>query len=171
MLDAIVRLLKALNSDVSPWAIAFGLTLGMIIGYTPTFTWHNLVVLLLICVLRVNFSSAIAGMILGAALAWPFSAPAIALGETLLTHPELQSFWTTLFNIPFMLVLGLNHTHTLGSLLVALIALLPLTLLVKFLVERYRLHVMAWFNKLKVVQALKASKFWGLLTSIYGLRG
>lgn len=171
MLDAIVRLLKALNSDVSPWAIAFGMTLGMVVGYTPTMAWHNLFIVLLICVLRVNFSSAIAGMIVGAALAWPLSAPAIALGEHLLTDPGLEAFWTGLFSVPLMLVLGLNHTHMLGSLVVAMVALLPLTWVIKLLVERYRLHVMAWFNKLKVVQALKASKFWGLVTSIYGLRG
>lgn len=171
MLDAIFRLLKALNSDVSPWAIAFGLTLGMVVGYTPTLAWHNLIIVLLICVLRVNFSSAIAGIILGAALAWPLSAPAISLGESLLTNPGLQDFWTSLFNVPLMLVFGLNHTHMLGSLVVAIVALLPLTFIVKVLVERYRQHVMVWLNKLKVVQALKASKFWGLITSIYGLRG
>ena len=53
------KLFKILNGDIDPKQIAAGFAFGAIIGLTPVFSLHNLIVLLLICIIRINVSSVI----------------------------------------------------------------------------------------------------------------
>ena len=59
LLKLLGKLIKALTSNESPGQIAGGFILGMIIGLTPFWSLHNLVVVLLIILIRVNISMSI----------------------------------------------------------------------------------------------------------------
>ena len=58
-LELLAKLFKILRSQDSPSQIAWGFVLGMIIGLTPLFSLHNLVIFIIIVIFKVNAGMAI----------------------------------------------------------------------------------------------------------------
>lgn len=56
MLRPIIKVLKALNSNESPWQISLGLLLGTVLALTPLLSPHNLIVLFLALIINLNIS-------------------------------------------------------------------------------------------------------------------
>ncbi len=166
MLDMLAKFLKILNSDAAPGQIALAFAFALIVGLTPFFSFHNLIVLFFVLVLRVNLSAfflASAFFTLIAYLVDPFS---VMIGEYLLMMPELQTFWTDLYQSELARVSQFNHTLMLGSVVIALAAFIPVLLLSRKLVMVYRIQFMAWFEKLRVVQWVKASRFYKIYEAL-----
>ena len=171
MLGMLARLLKALNSESGPWAIAWGFVFGMIMGLTPLLSAHNLVVLFLAMSLRINFSGFLLAWVFFSGVAYVFDPVADYLGEQLLQAEALQGLWYSLYDQAWARLLQFNHTITLGSLVFALL-FAPVWLGISYMaIVNYRRRVQAWFVKLKVVQALKGTKFWSLYQKIDTVRG
>lgn len=162
MIEPIFKLLKALNSDASPWQIAFAAALAMIIGLTPLWSLHNLIILFIACVVRVHFSTFLVFWAVFSAIAYLMDPWFHQLGLYWLTLPALESFWTSLYQIDFWQVAHFNHTVTLGSLVVAIISFVPTTVFFRLSINRYRADVLPWVNKLKVLQVLKGSRLFEL---------
>lgn len=163
MLTMLAKLLKALNSESAPWQIALALALSMIIGFTPLWSLHNLVILLLAMIIRVNLSAFFLGILVFTGLAMALvDTWAIELGEAVLTRPDLQALWTELYAQDVWRMLAFNHTLTLGGLCIAVIAFIPVFLFSLIFVRVYRERVLNWVNKLKITQVLKASTFYSL---------
>lgn len=171
MLGMLTRLFKALNSESGPWAIAWAFVLGMIIGLTPLFSLHNLLILFLAMSLRINFSGFILAWLFFSGVAYAFDPIADYIGETLLQAEALQGMWFAMYDQPWARLMQFNHTITLGSLVFALL-FAPIWLFISYhLIIKYRSRVQAWFVKLKVVQALKGTKFWTLYAKLSSVRG
>lgn len=168
MLTLIARLFKALNSDSAPGQVAFAFALAMIVGFTPFMSYINLIVLLVALLLKINLSAFILGAAVFSMLGYLLDPMSIALGEALLLNPELNSLWTSLYQNDFLRLLEFNNSLTLGGFLIALAALVPVTWLARMLVIQYRGKVLAWVEKLKIVQMLKASKFYYIYNSLAG---
>src|SRR5256885_8203044 len=143
-----IGLLKHLHSDDTPGQVGAGLALGAILGLTPLLNLHNVVVLILIIMLRVSFSGALLGWLLFAPLGFAFDPLFDALGHRLLLEtPALTGVWATLFNTSVVPLTNFNNTVVLGSLAVALALFLPLNVLGRFGVRRYRAAVQAWVRR------------------------
>ena len=155
MLSLLARLFKALNSEAAPGQVALGFALAMIPGFTPLFSLINLVVLLLVCILRVNFSAF-------SAIGYFLDPASAQLGEYLLTLPALTDTWTQLYQNDWLRISSFNNTVTMGGLVISILLLIPMTLISRILILQYRKRVLNWVNRLKIVQALKATKFWSL---------
>ena len=166
MLDTLAKLLKALNSESAPGQIAVAFSLSLIVAMTPTFSVHNLFILLLALVLRINFSAFIVGFAGFSLIAWFADRYAARLGESLLTNPGLQDTWTALYQNDFWRLTAFNHSLVLGGLVISLLAFVPVFLLTRVLINLYRQRVISWVNRLRVVQVVKASKFYSLYQSL-----
>ncbi len=143
-----ISLLKHLHSDDTPGQVGAGLALGAILGLTPLLNLHNVVVLILIIMLRVSFSGALLGWLLFTPLGFAFDPLFDALGHWLLLEtPALTGVWTTLYNTPVVPLTNFNNTVVLGSLAVALALFLPLNVLGRLGVRRYRAAVQAWVRR------------------------
>ena len=59
VLEFVAKLIKILRSEISPNQISWGFVLGMILGLTPIMSLHNLLVVILIIILKVNLATAI----------------------------------------------------------------------------------------------------------------
>lgn len=158
MLKQLLKLLKVLNSDVNPSQIAGGLVLGMLLGLTPLWSLHNILVLLLICILRINVSATLISMAVFSALAYLLDPLFIRLGERVLTDPGLAALWTSLYQQEIWRLAHFNNTLTMGSVLVSVALLLPAFLLFRILIIQYRERILAWVMKLRIMQVIKASK-------------
>lgn len=168
MLTQVIKVFIALNSENSPRQIAYALALGMVIGLTPLFSLHNLLILLLAFLIRVHLSSFFVGWtvfsLIGLLLAPVFA----SLGEALLTSVALQPTWHALYQITLFKLAHLHHTLTLGALVVTLVLFVPFVLLAQYLVVKYRDHVMAFVMKMKIVQMLKGSRFYQFYLKVQG---
>jgi uncharacterized protein (TIGR03546 family) len=166
MIAMLAKLLKALNSDSAPGQIALAFALGLITGLTPLFSLHNLIVVFFACIIRLNFSAFLLATAFFSGIAYLLDPASVALGESLLTHSDYQEFWTGLYQSELFRVMALNNTLILGSLLVAIVAFIPVLLLSRWLVTTYRVKFMAWVEKLKITKLLKASKFYKVYQAI-----
>lgn len=156
-MNIVAKFIKALNSDASPWQIAFAVMFALIVGLTPFWRLHNLIILCLVLGFRVNLGSFVAALTLFSGLAYLFDPAMIGVGEGLLTSESLQPFWTQLYANNLARLGQFNHTLTLGSLSVSLL-LAPFVLIAtRFLVGQYRNRLRAWVNRLRIARLLKAS--------------
>jgi uncharacterized protein (TIGR03546 family) len=160
MIGMLAKLLKALNSDSAPGQIALAFALAVITGLTPLLSLHNVLIVFIACILRINFGAFLLGTLFFSGLAYLIDPAAIALGESVLTNVAYQGFLTDLYQSDFWRATRFNNTLVLGSLIIALIAFIPVLLISRWLISVYRNKLMAWVEKLKIVKVLKASKFY-----------
>lgn len=171
MIKALAQLLKVLNSETEPGQISLALCLSMIAGFTPVLSVHNLLVLLLVLVLRVNLAAFGLGWAFFSAVAYPLDPLFDLLGLTVLRAPALRGIWTGLYNTAWFRLDRLNNTVVMGSLLFALIVFVPALIIFNVLIRRYRAHILAWVRKTRLMQAFQASKLYEIYQSVAGWRG
>ena len=159
----LLKLINILNKEGSPKGIAGGMALGAILGLTPFLSVHNLVVLILIFMIRVNIASAFVSLGVFSLFAYLLDPLFNKIGYTLLTRVSaLRPLWITLYNTPIVPWTKFNNTLTLGSLVFALLLFVPLYFLVLRSVIHYREKIMTRIEKWRIVQILKASTFYDL---------
>lgn len=160
MLTMIAKLLKILNSDSSPGQIALGFAFALFIGLTPFFSLHNLVILLLVFIIRVNLGGFFLAAAVFTLLAYLLDPVSIQIGEKLLNDPAMVGFWTELYQSDAWRAFKFNHTLLLGSVVLSAVLFIPVWVIFSILIKQYRTRLMAWFEKLKIVKFIKASKFY-----------
>lgn len=166
MFNILAKFLKALNSETDPGQISFAIVLGMIMGFTPLWSFHNIIVLFLVLVIRTNLSGFLGSFALFSGLAYLIDGAFIQLGESLLSNPALIETWTILYNIDFWRLSHFNNTLTLGSLVVALILAIPFYFTGLFIITQYREHILQWVMKTRLAQIVRASKFYKLFAAV-----
>jgi uncharacterized protein (TIGR03546 family) len=169
-LEILAKLFKILRAEDTPNQIASGFFLGMIIGLTPFLTVHNMIIILLIFILKVNVGSAVFAFAIFSGLAYLFDPVFHSFGYYILVDMNsLHGFLVTLFNIPIVALSRYNNTVVMGSLVISLILILPVFFLMKYFVKYYREHIDAKLQKLKIVQIVKGSKFYKIYEKIRGV--
>lgn len=164
----LAKLLKALHSDVGPWSLAFGIALGMIVGLTPLIKLHNVILLFVVLLFRVNLSTFLLSWGLFSVIAYMLDPLMNIVGESLLTNQSLLSMWTALYSTGVGRLSQFYHTLTLGSLIVSLI-LFPMVLFAsKILVIKYREHFLIWVEKWRIVQVVKGSRVYQVYQGLGG---
>ena len=159
---ALAKLLIILNSETNPSQISLAFCFAMVVGFTPLWTPHNLIVIFLLLLLRANLSAFILGWALFSTLAFALDPLFHRLGLAVLTAPALEPLWTSLYNSTLWRIENFNDTIVAGSLCVSLIGFVPLFLLSNVLVRRYRDHVLEWFMRTRLMTFIKASRFYGV---------
>ena len=171
-LQFIAKLIKILRSGASPPQIAGGFILGMIIGLTPLWSLHNLLIALIIILINVNISMAIFSFLLFSGIAYLVDPLFHNFGYFLLVElSSLRGVYTSMYNIPVIALTKFNNTVVMGSFVSSLILLLPVYFLTKMGVLAYREKVEARVQKLKIVQMLKGSKVYSLYEKYSDWRG
>ena len=160
MIKLLAKLLRVLNSETEPGQISLGLCFAMVAGLTPLVSLHNLLVLLLVFLLRVNLSMFLLGLVFFTGIAYLLDPFFHALGLALLTAPGLQGIWTALYQSIWWRIEHFNNSIVMGSLAFSLVMFVPLLLLSNLLIRRYRTHALTWVRKTRIMQMLKASKLY-----------
>ncbi|MBU0729054.1 MAG: TIGR03546 family protein [Proteobacteria bacterium] len=171
MLTLIAKLLKIINSESDPGQISLAFCLAMIAGFTPLLSLHNLLILLLILILRVNLSAFILGLGVFSCFAYLLDPLFHEIGQAFLTFPALEGFFTILYGITLMRLFAYNNTLVFGSLLLALILFVPLYFVFNALIIRYRETLLAWVQQTKMMLIFKASKVYSIYQSLSGFGG
>jgi uncharacterized protein (TIGR03546 family) len=170
VLQIIAKLFKILRSEASPNQIAWGFSLGMIIGLTPFWTVHNMVLIFLIAILKVNIGMALFSFALFSGVAWLLDPVFHNFGYYLLVDvTALHSLWTTLYSLPVIALSRYNNTVVMGSLVVSLLLVIPVFPFARYFVIFYRKKIDPMVQRIKFFQIIKGSKVYQLYEKIKGI--
>lgn len=164
LLNLVRKLLVALVSSNTPHKIAVAYALGGIMGLTPSNLPLSVTIMAVLLLFNVNFTAGMLSAAIHTVFAPSLYPVAHKWGVSLLIENEgLSPFWTSLYNMPVFPLYNFNNTVMLGMLLISFSALIPNYLFMRVFVRIYREKLHPMLSKLKVVQAVKASKFvqWG----------
>jgi uncharacterized protein (TIGR03546 family) len=171
MLRAILKLLHVLNSEAEPGQISLALAFGLITGFTPLWSLHNLLVLLLVLVLRVTLSAFLLGAAVFSGVAYLLDPVFHRVGLAVLTAQPLEGVWIALYNSTLWRIERFNNSIVMGSLLISLALFVPTVLALNWAIRQYRARVLASVKRLRIVQALTATKFAQMYRSYSNLGG
>lgn len=171
MLKLIAKFLKVLNSDAEPAQISLALCFAMIAGLTPLTSLHNILILLLVCLLRANLAAFLLGLFIFTGLAYLLDPLFHQLGLLLLTLAPLKPLWTSLYNITLFRLANFNNSIVMGSLVFSLVLFGPLYLLLNQLITRYRVHLRHWVEKSRLMKLFMASKLYNVYKTVVGFGG
>ena len=153
---------RALNSDGTPGQVGMGMAIGLAFGLTPLLSLHNLVILAVAMLTTVSFPGVMLGWAVGVPIGFLLDPLFDQVGMAILMSDATAPFFTWVVNTPVIALSGLNNSITLGSLVVWFILILPAFFLFRALVARYRVHVLAYVQRWRVVQVVKSSKLWSV---------
>lgn len=171
MLRMIAKILKVLNSESNPGQISMALCLSIVAGLTPLMSPHNLLVIFLVLVLRVNLSAFILGLGLFTGAAYALDPIFHRIGLAVLTAGALDGLWTALYNSTPWRLEHFNNSVVMGSLIVSLALFAPCYFILNRLVYKYREHVLEWVRKTRIMQVFKGSKLYSAYKSVSGWGG
>ena len=171
MIKMIAKLFKVLNSETEPGQISLAFCLAMILGLTPLMSLHNLVVILLMLLVRVNLSACILGWIFFSGIAYILDPLFNLIGLAVLTSKGLEGLWTSLYNITLFRLAKFNNSIVMGSFLFSLIFFIPLYLLSNQGIRKYRVYVLEWVQKTRLMKAFKANKLYKAYQAVSGWGG
>lgn len=166
MFTIIAKFLSILNSDAAPSHIALAISLALIAGMNSLFSVFGLVVVLLIIILRVNLSALIVAYGLFAGVTLLLSGLLSEIGVAVLSAEALQGVWQQAYQFSLFRFAELNNSLVMGQFVMSLVLFIPVFLLALFLVIKYRVAMQAFVEKFKVVQSLKASKFYQIYQNV-----
>ncbi len=171
LLKYIAKLLKELSSEAEPSQLAGGFILGMIIGLTPVMSLHNLFIVVLILILKVNIGMALLAFAVFSGVAYLADPAFHAFGVWMLEHESLKDLWTSIYDNEWWAMTRFYNTVVLGSFVSAVILCAPMFPLTMVAIKQYRTHIHARIQKLKIVKALKGTKIYSIYQTVNRVRG
>lgn len=171
----IARLIAALNANRRPGEVAAGIAMGVLLALMPTGNLLWVLLLILSAFLRINLGIEIVTILVFSPLS-PLADPLLhRLGLAILTNPNLESFFASLYQLPLLPFTRFNNTVVLGSFIAGIVLWLPVFFLGRVLVGVYRTKIHPAIANSKIVKAFEkvpiVSKITGLVrkfSRIYG---
>lgn len=159
MIRAAYKLIRIIGSETEPGQISLGFAFALIAGFTPLVSLHNLLVLFLILVLRVNLAAFFFGLAFFSGVAYLLDPLFHRIGLAVLTAGPLEGLWTTLYNWTLLRLERFNNSIVMGSLIVSVVLFAPFYLISNRLILKYREHFLAWVEKTKLVHVLNIMRY------------
>jgi len=156
-LKFIQAMVKALNSEGTPGQVAAGMAFGAALGLTPLLNLHNFLIVLLVLILNVSMAGFSLGWLLFVPIGFLLDPLFDAIGNALLGNESLQPLWTSMANAPLIPFTNFHNTVVLGSLVFWVIAWLPIFLLARWGVTRYRATLYERLKQTRLFQVVRAS--------------
>lgn len=161
MIRAAYKLLQVISSETEPGQISLGFAFALIAGFTPLVSLHNLLVLFLILILRVNLSAFFLGLAFFSGVAYLLDPVFHRIGLAVLTAGSLEGLWTAFYNSTLWRLERFNNSIVMGSLAVSLALFVPFYLLSNALILKYREHFLAWIQKTRLLSVLNVLRYGG----------
>lgn len=160
ILKSFFSFIKLLNSETGTVQIAAGLATGFILGMTPIMSLQAFLVFIFLFVFRIQIGAAFVAMFFFKFAAYLFDPVFDSIGYFVLSMPSLQSFFTSLYNMPILPYTRFNNTIVMGSFIVTVL-LSPIVFFLSLkLVAQYRVQVVARIQGTKAWKLLKATSLY-----------
>jgi len=165
--SGIKKVFKILKSSLSPNQIAFSFALGVFAGLPPM-GLHVIIPITLALLVRGSFRAFLLSMGLFKLISIGVAPGSYVIGRFLLdSHRGLDSVWRVLFHLPVAAPMGYGHYLLLGGLTLSFVIAIPVFLLVRFLVIKYRSSFAAWVAAWSVSGKLRDKKWASFLRWLF----
>jgi uncharacterized protein (TIGR03546 family) len=159
LLKLLQSLVRTLHSEGTPNQIAAGVALGAALGLTPIANVHNVVIAILLAVLNVSFAAGLFAWAAFVPIGFALDPLFDRLGRQLLVDtPPLRPLWTAWDNAPGVALTNFNNSIVLGSVVGWLLLAVPIFLLARHGVIRYRATVGERVRRSPLYKAITASR-------------
>ena len=132
------KIWNALNHAGKPWQIAMAIALGMLVGFTPISSVHNIAVLFIVLIFNIHFSIFLLAVSFFGVIGLVLDPLFASLGKLILTSEGLETIFTSWYNNPFGHLTYFNNTITMGSLVISLILFFFIYKISSYLLVKYR---------------------------------
>lgn len=166
MFSQIIKFIRILSSETNPVQISAGFALAMIAGFTPLLSIHNLLVLLVLLVFRINLASFLLGWGLFSAMSYLLDPVFHDVGRSVLANPDLLSAWTEMYNSSMWRLTQFNNTIVMGGLVVSLIAFFPMLFIGSLLIKQFRKVILEKINNSRLFKFFKSSKWFSIFVAV-----
>jgi len=156
LLKQLFLFFKLLNSDTATNSLAWGMTLGCVLGFSPIVSFQAFLVFTICFVFRVQLGAAFFSAFFFKIIAYLIDPLADVLGQKILELPELRELFVTLYNMPLVPLTQFNNSIVMGSGIIGFALSIPLFFGFRVFILKYRQNVVAKF---------KNSKAWKLWTT------
>lgn len=151
----IKKIWNALNHAGKPWQIALAIAFGMIVGFTPLLSLHNIIILFVVLFLNVHIGIFVLATslfsIIGLALDPLFN----SLGMSVLTADVFNSFFTQMYNNPIGYLSGFNNTILMGSFIVSIVLFIFVYKLTSIILVKYRVIIATKIKNIPLLNKLQ----------------
>ncbi len=171
ILKQIFAFIKLLNSDTGTREMALGLSLGLVLGFSPFLSLQTFLVLFLCFFLRIQLGAAFLSAFFFKFTAYLLDPVADKLGRTVLEAPALQSVFIDLYNRPLVPLTRFNNSIVMGSGVLGFVLVIPAYFVFRWAIVKYREKILARFEKTKFWKAVKATAFYKWYASYQNLYG
>jgi len=132
------KIWNALNHAGKPWQIAMAIALGMLVGFTPLLSLHNIIVLFVVFIFNIHLSIFLLAVSFFGMLGLLLDPLFAYLGKSILLSQEYENLFTTWFNDPIGHLTYFNNTITMGSFVISLLLFSLIYKLTSVLITKYR---------------------------------
>ncbi len=146
----LIKFLKSLNSAESSKALSLALASGVISGFLPSFNIINIIILLVVFSFRIPIGLYFASSTVFAIVGYFLDPIFHYTGLYLLQNPTLNSFWTSLYNTPFLRWSGFNNSIILGSFVWGIVLAPIFYIILNKLSNKYREKIFPILKKSKL---------------------
>ena len=160
LLKQFFELLRLLHSDTETKSIALGLSLGLVLGFSPILSLQTLLILGFCFLFRVQITALFLSSFVFKFIAYLLDPICHQVGRWFLENENLIPLWTQLYNLPLVPFTQFNNTIVMGSGVLSLILSVPLFFLFHYLINKYQ---KTFLKKLKNSHTWKAVQ----ATSLY----
>jgi len=165
--SGIKKIFKILKSSLSPNQIAFSFALGVFAGLPPM-GLHVIIPITLAMLARGSFRAFLLSMGLFKLISVAVAPGSYAVGRFFLdSHRGLDSMWRALFHLPVVAPMGYGRYLLLGGLVLSLVIAIPVFLLVRFLVIKYRRSFTTWVAGWSMSSKLRDKKWTSFLRWLF----
>jgi len=163
LLKLLQSLVRTLHSEGTPTQIAAGVALGAALGLTPIASVHNIVIVLLLAVLNVSFGAGLFAWAAFVPVGFGLDPVFDRLGRFLLVDcPSLRGLWTAMDNTPGLALTNFSNTVVLGSIAGWMLLSVPIFLLTRVAVARYRATIGERIRRSHLYRAITASRVYNV---------
>jgi len=154
MFDLLRKLFKAFNSAQTPWQMSLALSLGMAMGLTPFSGLQTVALIFVVFIINIHLGLFLVSAGFFSGLAYMFDPMFEQLGYSILTNPNLEGFFTILYNSGLMRLTYFNNTLVIGSSVVAFSLLIPMYFILNKVVYLYRDKIAVKLSQYKIFKTL-----------------
>lgn len=171
LIKQIISLIKLLHSENGENQIAWGLALGVFLGFAPFLSIQTLLVIFIVFIFRVQFAAAMLSAFFFKFVAFLLDPVADILGRLALENENLRPLWTKMYNVPILPMTRFNNSINMGSFIISLILCPLLFFVFKKLIIQYRSKILAKMETTVLWKTVKASKFYNWYAKYNDLYG
>lgn len=171
LLKQIFALIKLLHSDNETTSIAWGVSMGFILGMTPAFSLQTILVFMILFIFRIQIGAAFLTAFFFKFIAFFLDPVFHPIGAAILDMPALHSLFTELYNMPIVPLTRFYNTIVMGSGVVSILLVPVVFVAAKILIAKYRSGVVQKVKGTKLWKAYQATTFYKWYASYDSLYG